>query len=70
MGLKIKTEGEGENLHINPETLEMLLRFSGHRDVCDECLAAIATRSGHYCATGRVLLEEILDRPDVEFFND
>jgi hypothetical protein len=65
MGLKIElVEINGEK-RVHPETMEILCRFAGHRDVCDECSAAFKAGRLTKCRTGWEILKELSSRPDV-----
>jgi hypothetical protein len=70
MALKINFEGDGADRRVAPDVMRLLSEFAGHRDVCDECLAAISTRSGRYCGTGHSLIAQLLEQPTVEMVPD
>jgi hypothetical protein len=67
MALKIICQGEADQKHIVPKTLDLLLRFGQHRNICDECSDACKSGSGRYCKTGEILFLELMDRPDVQY---
>lgn len=66
MALKIRTAKDGR---INPDVMDLLVRFGQHCGLCDHCAAARKSLSvaGQYCATGDCLIRELLDHPDVEY---
>lgn len=51
---------------VPPVVMDILMRFAGHRNLCDDCHKKFANGAGDYCATGRALLLELLDQPEVE----
>lgn len=53
-------------MRVPPVVMDLLMRFAGHRDLCDECGRKFATGAGDYCSTGRSLMLELLDQPEVE----
>lgn len=70
MALKIPTTFIGGENRVPPEAKNLLREFAGHRDICDECTAAIETRSARYCATGHSLIAQLLELPGVELVPD
>jgi hypothetical protein len=64
--LKIATEEVDGVRVINPETMSLLMEFGGHRQVCDQCEKCFKDHIGVYCITGKMLLEQIMERPDVQ----
>ena len=70
MGLKIKLTDVNGVKRVDPETMDLLLRFKQHVDLCDECGPVFERRQGHYCTTGMILLQELCARPDVEAWDD
>jgi hypothetical protein len=67
MGLKVKTTEINGEQRIDPDTMDLLMRLAGHRDLCSECESSMKTGSGKYCTTGRELIMELATRPDCEF---
>lgn len=67
MALKIKTTKINGEDRIDPDVMDLLLRFGSHRELCDECGELCRTGKGRYCATGNSLLRELMESPTVEF---
>ena len=68
MALKIApTVINGED-RVAPETMELLIEFGGHCDVCEKCESYRKNPSvGDYCVTGSSLVFQLLERPDVSY---
>ena len=49
--------------------MDLLTDLAGHRDVCDICHKAFSNRSGKYCVTGSIIIEELLDQPEVNILD-
>ena len=69
MGVKIKIVKDpatGEDC-VPPVVLDLLLRFGGHREFCEQCERAYLTGNPDgYCKVGRELLVELAQQPEVE----
>lgn len=65
-GIKIKlVEIDGE-MRVPPEVMDLLMRFAGHRDFCDQCKAAFESGTAAYCHIGMEIMRTLADQPEVE----
>lgn len=71
MGIKIKMVNiDGED-RVPPEVMDLLTRFSQHREFCEDCQRA--SQLGHYerhCSVGVSILNELYQQPEVEYTPD
>lgn len=69
MGIKIKIVKDpatGEDC-VPPAVLDLLLRFGGHREFCEQCERAFKAKDPNgYCKVGYDLLRELAAQPEVE----
>lgn len=53
---------------IPPEAMAALMGFAEHRNICEQCEGA-EKKGGEFCTTGYLLLQEVLNCPDIEVQN-
>lgn len=70
MGIKIKTiKIDGED-RIPPKCMELLLKYGDHKKKCLTC--EIAEKMGNFteCREGQQILDELVQQPEVEPYED
>lgn len=65
--IKIDKDSTTGEVRVPPELMDLLTRFAGHRDLCDQCTEGWEQKTGHYCWTGGLLMDELIHHPLVEF---
>lgn len=63
LAIQLEKDPNTGEMRVPEDAMDLLTRFSAHRDVCDMCASAFWKKTGLYCATGRILFEEIVALP-------
>lgn len=66
-GIRIKLiDGPDGEKHVPTEVMDLLLRFGGHRDYCEQCANAQKFgKADGYCKVGHEILAKLAEQPEV-----